>query len=889
MWTLPVGADSQDCRVKVAPSVAAGEMEFAGEAAFAMVPYAAGEPVEAEWATLGGDAARRGLSEYTGPKLGCLKWAQGAAGAVVHGVAVGSGGQVYSVTVNGILTAIDADGHLLWEYAMGDSEILQMDLVGGQYSGSSGMAGTYDALMAWAEIPYEGYTGLLVGLGSVWLDVVERNGVPVLAFRSLGSGYIYGTTAVNSTAGTRVGVAVPQDARNWSDVQLYIEGRPEVRMEAHGTYTVPREITTLDIRGSNGQIKVYRGAEDVVSHPTVGPDGTIYVGFGNVLYAVAPDGQLRWKHETGAFVYSCPAVDDAGRVFFGSADGAVYALGPDGGELWRFDVPGPGAIGGSVLQPPSIGKDGSVYVGGLYKSTLYALDPADGGVRWQSQLTAGGETGGSFIVAPVVGPDGTVYVTMLDDPHLYALDLADGSVKWATNLAHEPELVGYWKFDEGTGNLAYDSSVYERHLSTSSVFRYPPGVLDEALRGSGAYPGTAQRFGWDEGTIGRTMCFWVRTDGTTGNLVTWSGADSVTLRIHDGLRVRAAINGGYLVAKTPLRTNEWQHVAIVVSNDGATTGMDDVRIYLDGRLDADATDNGGFAPNTTPLRITTASTGSINVYTSTFVHMDDLRLYETALDLEQIEELMWDETAPTFSVLRPATSSIAQGRYSWGEVAVSADGTIYAGFDDPYLRAINPDGSVRWVKHLACGGNYTMTVGVDNFVYAAGADGVLYAIRPDGKLVSRFDAAAAARYIETAPTFGRLMEDVCELNYPVVANNGTVYASDTGGRVWAISRDACEGRPYALTCQDLLGDVNKDCLVNLADFAFIAADWLGCTDSTYCDDGQKNPWHYVPGYWSSDPALNKYLPGDINQSRYVGLDDVAWMMRIWLNGAGLYD
>ena len=68
---------------------------------------------------------------------------------------------------------------------------------------------------------------------------------------------------------------------------------------------------------------------DVDAGPTVGPDGTIYTG-GDAIYAIEPDGSLRWRFATGAHVASAPAIADDGTVYAGSQDNSVYAIAPDG-------------------------------------------------------------------------------------------------------------------------------------------------------------------------------------------------------------------------------------------------------------------------------------------------------------------------------------------------------------------------------------------------------------------------------------------------------------------------------------------------------------------------------------------------------------------------------
>ena len=65
------------------------------------------------------------------------------------------------------------------------------------------------------------------------------------------------------------------------------------------------------------------------------------------------------------------------------------------------------------------------------------------------------QSGKSFVASPVVAPDGTIYAVLAGDTNLYALDPADGTILRTTNLAHTPELVGYWKFDETGGHSAF--------------------------------------------------------------------------------------------------------------------------------------------------------------------------------------------------------------------------------------------------------------------------------------------------------------------------------------------------------------------------------------------------------------------------------------------------
>jgi len=196
--------------------------------------------------------------------------------------------------------------------------------------------------------------------------------------------------------------------------------------------------------------------QPLLSSPTIGPDGTVYVGAQNgKLYAVDVNGSLRWTHSTDGFIYSSPAVSpDGDSIYVCSQDGTVYALGRDGSEQWTFEVAGLGAATGAILGSPAIGADGTVYVVGVYDSNLYAIEPSTGALKWAYDFNDPCEPNGPqpfAFASPVVAADGTIYQTLLYnrkyyvwenppydeflyDARLYALD-PNGNVLWETNMA----------------------------------------------------------------------------------------------------------------------------------------------------------------------------------------------------------------------------------------------------------------------------------------------------------------------------------------------------------------------------------------------------------------------------------------------------------------------
>ena len=140
----------------------------------------------------------------------------------------------------------------------------------------------------------------------------------------------------------------------------------------------------------------------------------------------ANPGLEKWAFATGGQSFSAPAIGADDIIYFGSEDGNLYAVNPNGTLKWKF------ATGGPVDTSPAIGADGTIYVGvGAYTRYLYAVNP-NGTQKWVFSLGAQNFVTGSFS-SPAIGADGTIYVGSWDG-NLYALtDGGQGSVKekWA--------------------------------------------------------------------------------------------------------------------------------------------------------------------------------------------------------------------------------------------------------------------------------------------------------------------------------------------------------------------------------------------------------------------------------------------------------------------------
>jgi outer membrane protein assembly factor BamB len=148
---------------------------------------------------------------------------------------------------------------------------------------------------------------------------------------------------------------------------------------------------------------------------------------------------LKWAFSTNGAIVSSPAVAND-LVYFGSADGGLYAVEAATGKLrWRFDAHG------DVNSSPAVSGE-TVYVLSL-DGNLYAVDAATGKQRWsfatlgEHRFSAAGILGALpsaemmpdpwdfFLSSPAVVA-GAVYFGS-GDGHIYAVDAVTGVLRWS--------------------------------------------------------------------------------------------------------------------------------------------------------------------------------------------------------------------------------------------------------------------------------------------------------------------------------------------------------------------------------------------------------------------------------------------------------------------------
>jgi outer membrane protein assembly factor BamB len=212
------------------------------------------------------------------------------------------------------------------------------------------------------------------------------------------------------------------------------------------------------------------------------------------------------------------------------------------------------------------------------------------------------------------------------------------------------------------------------------------------------------------------------------------------------------------------------------------------------------------------------------------------------LQYESCNEGRW-QGIPATGWINYTTSS------GWSSPVVGSDGTIYVSFDDPYLRAVEPNGTIKWITRLGVIGGFTLSIDKDNHVYAASDDNFVCVVDPNGLEVSRFQGKGW-------------------VSFPAIAEDGTIIVSDANNRVWAITSNSCDGQSPVLHRP---ADMRANNMIDFSDFAILGESWRYCTDpfdATFCASG-------ISKY-------GLYAPGDVDRDAYINLWDLNALADEWM-------
>jgi len=309
----------------------------------------------------------------------------------------------------------------------------------------------------------------------------------------------------------------------------------------------------------------------------IGEDGTLYFGdYSWYVYALHPDGSLKWKYKTGGAITSAPALAEDGTLYIGAwddylhavystngtrkwvfyandanidcaptiaPDGTIYigtlsslgygnklyAVNPNGTEKWRFQT------GSDVFSSPALGDDGTIFFGS-HDTYVYALYP-NGTLKWQYK------TGNYVMGSPSITTDGTVYIGSRDG-NLYALYQNNGTMKWQCSI-------GY--LTSTNPSIGNDGTIYIGGRYLTAI--YPNGTIKWSFN-----MGTNRRIEWSSPAIS--------ADGTI----------YVGTHIGDGA-------GGEIIAVNPDGTERWRKQIALHWVDSSPSIAEDGTVYIGSTYD----------------------------------------------------------------------------------------------------------------------------------------------------------------------------------------------------------------------------------------------------------------------------------------------------------------
>ncbi len=276
--------------------------------------------------------------------------------------------------------------------------------------------------------------------------------------------------------------------------------------------------------------------------------------------------------------------------------------------------------------------------------------------------------------------------------YLFSLVVVLCLILTSTANAADPNLVGWWRLNEGSGAAAIDSSGNNLHGELVDDPVWVAGVQGTALQFSGGNHVAVPGYEGILGTHARTSAAWINVTKTSASIITWGPSGEGTkwvMRTHnDPASLRLECGRGNTYGTTDLVDGEWHHVAVVLEDDGSPD-VSELKLYVDGKLDP-------IMLGGTPRAMNTSSGGEfriaydLNNTGRTYDGMiDDVRIYDRALSADEIQALIQNPGGTVTQALAPDPSNGAIIDSTWynlswtpGDLATSHQVCITDNFDD---------------------------------------------------------------------------------------------------------------------------------------------------------------------------------------------------------------
>jgi len=481
----------------------------------------------------------------------------------------------------------------------------------------------------------------------------------------------------------------------------------------------------------------------VISTPAIGIDGVIYVGSrDHYLYAINPDGSIKWRHETGDEIVSSPAIGYDGTIYVSSHDGRVCAIDRDGSSRWGFDSLD------TMSCSPSIGSNGMVYIGS-HGGKLFSIGPASPPSISSISPDSGVNTG-SVYITDLAGcgfaPGIVVRLKRYDEDTIVAKNV---TVVDSSHISCEFDLTGVAL---GGWNIEVINSD-----SLSCTYWNGFSVDDLTPKITGITPDNALNTGQVSITDISGKGFAI---GATVKLTKSGQNDIIATAV-------SVISSTKITCVFDLNDKEIGKWNVVVTNQDGLSGnlengfivhwvppIGEWRMF---RHDIRHTGRSPFVGPESPKKLWEFETGmavqsspAIGSDGTIYVGSFDHNIYAINPDGSR----KWEFTAEDAVFSSPV---------------IGRDGTIYIGSYDNKLYAINPDGSKKWTFVTGDKVLSSPTVSTDGTIYVGSYDSELYAINPDGSEKWSFWTRGS---IQSSPAIG---------------SDGTIYVGSDDNYLYAIN------------------------------------------------------------------------------------------------------
>jgi hypothetical protein len=198
----------------------------------------------------------------------------------------------------------------------------------------------------------------------------------------------------------------------------------------------------------------------------------------------------------------------------------------------------------------------------------------------------------------------------------------------------EDHLSGHWKFEEGSGDTAFDNSGSNNvgKRTGGSTWTWTSGKYSGGLSlRSADTVKVVDNAAFDGGSSGFTVMSWINPTATmtsaSGIFRKLSGSNGYALTGGSNGNVQLRLNSTTFAGKTNIGSGSWRHVAAKYLSMGNVA--DTVKLFVDGKCDTVVTGDFSFASSGIDAQMGIGFIGTL----------DDVRFYNQALNDEQIKTI----------------------------------------------------------------------------------------------------------------------------------------------------------------------------------------------------------------------------------------------------------